>query len=103
MESRTPTAVSPLVLLERSDVGLVPLDARRHVVGMNDFARRVLPAGEKPPCDRFMLALAPGSSQAQVAFMPASTGPGDGALVAVAMSDDMPDLPPQAASRCSGS
>lgn len=69
MESRTPSAVSPLYLLERSDVGIVQLDADRHVVGMNDFARRVLPVDEKQPFDRFVLSFHPERSQPKVEFM----------------------------------
>lgn len=69
MESRTPPAVSPLYLLERSDVGIVQLDAERHVVGMNDFARRVLPVEEKQPFDRFVLSFHPERSQPKVEFM----------------------------------
>jgi len=69
METRSASAVSPLYLLERSDVGIVQLDAERHVVGMNDFARRVLPVDEKQPFDRFVLAFHPERSQPKVAFM----------------------------------
>jgi len=69
MESRTPSAVSPLYLLERSEVGIVNLDADRHVVGMNDFARRVLPVDEKQPFDRFVLSFHPERSQPKVEFM----------------------------------
>lgn len=69
MESRTPSAVSPLYLLERSDVGIVQLDADRHVVGMNDFARRVLPVDETQPFDRFVLSFHPERSQPKVEFM----------------------------------
>jgi hypothetical protein len=69
MDSRTPSAVSPLYLLERFDVGVVQLDAKRHVVGMNDFARRVLPVDEKQPFDRFVLSFHPERSQPKVEFM----------------------------------
>jgi hypothetical protein len=69
MAGRTPSSVSPLYLLERSDVGIVQLDARRHVVGMNDFARRVLPVDEKQPFDRFVLSFHPERSQPKVEFM----------------------------------
>jgi hypothetical protein len=69
MDSRTPSAVSPLYLLERFDVGVVQLDAKRHVVGMNDFARRLLPVDEKQPFDRFVLSFHPERSQPKVEFM----------------------------------
>lgn len=69
MEPRHPHPVSPLYLLERSDVGIVQLDAQRHVVGMNDFARRVLPVDEKQPFDRFVLSFHPERSQPKVEFM----------------------------------
>lgn len=69
MESRTPPAVSPLYLLERFDVGIVQLDAERHVVGMNDFARRVLPVDEKQPFDQMVLSFHPERSQPKVEFM----------------------------------
>ena len=42
METRA-AAVSPLYLLERFEPCIVHLDKQRHVIGMNDFARRVLP------------------------------------------------------------
>jgi len=63
MEARASSAVSPLYLLERSEVGIVQLDANRHVVGMNDFARRVLPVDETQPFERFVLSFHPERSQ----------------------------------------
>lgn len=69
MESRGPAAVSPLYLLERFDVGIVQLDADRRVVGMNDYARRVLPVDETQPFDRFVLSFHPERSQPKVEFM----------------------------------
>lgn len=69
MESRRPAPLSPLYLLERFDVGIVQLDARRHVVGMNDFARRVLPVDETQPFDRMVLSFHPERSQPKVEFM----------------------------------
>lgn len=74
MESRTSTAVSPLYLLERSDVGIVQLDADRRVVGMNDFARRVLPVDVTQPFDRYVLSFHPERSQPKVEFMLAQAG-----------------------------
>ena len=43
-----PTHNSWLYLLERFDVGVVHLDQALRVVGMNDYARRSLPAGDPP-------------------------------------------------------
>lgn len=62
-------AVSPLYLLERFDVGIVHLDAERRVLGMNDFARRVLPVDEKQPFDRLVLSFHPERSQPKVEFL----------------------------------
>lgn len=61
--------VSPLYLLERFDVGVIELDAERHVVAMNDFARRVLPMQEKQPFDRMVLSFHPERSQPKVDFL----------------------------------
>jgi hypothetical protein len=61
--------VSPLYLLERFDVGVIELDAERHVVAMNDFARRVLPVQEKQPFDRMVLSVHPERSQPKVDFL----------------------------------
>jgi hypothetical protein len=60
---------SPLYLLERFHVGLVHLDAERRVVGMNDYARRVLPVEEKQPFDRMVLSFHPERSQPKVEFL----------------------------------
>jgi LytTR family transcriptional regulator, CO-responsive transcriptional regulator RcoM len=68
MESRLPP-VSPLYLLERFEVGIVILDARRHVVSMNDYARRVLPVEGKQPFDRMVLSFHPERSQPKVEFL----------------------------------
>jgi len=56
-------------MLERFDFGIVELDARRHVVAMNDFARRVLPVEQKQPFDRMVLSFHPERSQPKVEFM----------------------------------
>ncbi|MDP3086216.1 MAG: LytTR family transcriptional regulator DNA-binding domain-containing protein [Rubrivivax sp.] len=68
MDSRHPP-VSPLYLLERFEAGIVQLDAKRHVVAMNDFARRVLPVAEMLPFDRVVLSFHPERSQAKVEFL----------------------------------
>jgi LytTR family transcriptional regulator, CO-responsive transcriptional regulator RcoM len=64
-----PRTVSPLYLLERFDVGIVQLDADRRVVGMNDFARRVLPVDQMLPFDKMVLSFHPDRSRPKVAFM----------------------------------
>jgi LytTR family transcriptional regulator, CO-responsive transcriptional regulator RcoM len=64
-----PPAVSPLYLLERSEAGIVQLDVKRHVVAMNDFARRVLPVDQMLPFDRLVLSFHPERSQPKVEFL----------------------------------
>ena len=68
METRA-AAVSPLYLLERFEPGIVHLDKQRHVIGMNDFARRVLPVDEKQPFDRMVLDFHPDRSRSKVEFL----------------------------------
>lgn len=67
----TPAALreSPLYMLERFEAGVIHLDAQRHVVGMNDFARRVLPVDDMAPFDRYVLDFHPDRSKPKVAFM----------------------------------
>ena len=60
---------SPLYLLERFEAGVIQLDAQRRVVGMNDFARRVLPVDEMAPFDRYVLDFHPERSRPKVSFM----------------------------------
>jgi DNA-binding LytR/AlgR family response regulator len=55
--------------MERFDVGIVQLDAERRVVGMNDFARRVLPVEQKQPFDQMVLKFHPERSQPKVEFL----------------------------------
>jgi hypothetical protein len=62
-------AVSPLYLLERSDVGLVHLDRELKVVAMNGFARRVLPVEDKQPFEKMVLSFHPERSQSKVKFL----------------------------------
>jgi hypothetical protein len=59
----------PLYLLERFDVGVVHLDPQRRVIGMNDFARRILPVDQKQPFDRMVLSFHPEHSQPKVVFL----------------------------------
>jgi LytTR family transcriptional regulator, CO-responsive transcriptional regulator RcoM len=63
------TQSSPLYLLERFEVGVVQLDAERRVVGMNDFARRVLPVHEKQPFEQMVLNFHPERSRPKVNFL----------------------------------
>ncbi len=65
----TRTALSPLYLLERFEVGVVHLDDERRVVGMNDFARRVLPVDRMQPFNRMVLSFHPERSQPKVEFL----------------------------------
>jgi hypothetical protein len=59
-------ASSPLLWLERFDVGVVQLDTQRTVVAMNAFARRVLPVEARQPFDRMVLSFHPERSQPKV-------------------------------------
>ena len=68
MNAQAATA-SPLLALERFDVGVVQLDVRRHVVAMNDFARRVLPVEARQPFDRMVLSFHPERSQPKVEYL----------------------------------
>ena len=63
------TAISPLYVLERFDVGVVHLDNDRKVTGMNDFARRVLPVEKMRPFNRMVLSFHPERSQPKVEFL----------------------------------
>lgn len=65
----TRSARSPLYLLERFEAGVVHLDDARRVVGMNDFARRVLPVDQMQPFDRMVLAFHPERSKPKVEML----------------------------------
>ncbi len=65
----TRSVLSPLHLLERFDMGVVQLDDERRVVGMNDFARRVLPVDQMQPFDRLVLSFHPDRSRPKVEFL----------------------------------
>ena len=69
MDHRATPPATPLYLLERFEVGIVQLDAERRVVGMNEYARRVLPVNETQPFDRLVLSFHPERSQPKVDFM----------------------------------
>ncbi|WP_180683030.1 LytTR family DNA-binding domain-containing protein [Tepidicella baoligensis] len=60
---------SPLYVFEKFDAGIVLLNKRREVVGMNDYARSVLPVDRMQPFDRFVLDFHPERSRAKVNFM----------------------------------
>jgi hypothetical protein len=58
-----------LYLLERFDVGVVHLDATLHVIGMNDYARRSLPVGEKLPFGKIVTDFHPEAAKPKVKFL----------------------------------
>ncbi len=60
---------SALYLFEKFEVGVVHLDAQRKVLAMNDFARRVLPVGEKRPFENLVTSFHPPRSAAKVSFL----------------------------------
>ena len=64
----TPSS-SWLYLLERFDVGVVHLNMDLHVVGMNDYARRSLPVGEKLPFGKMVTDFHPEAAKAKVKFL----------------------------------
>lgn len=67
--SAAPSPRSPLYLFEKFEAGVIHLNAQRHVVGMNDFARRVLPVDRMKPFDRFVLDFHPERSRPKVNFL----------------------------------
>ncbi len=75
MQGVKPAAtLSPLYLLERFEVGVVQLDAQRHVLSMNDYARRVLPVDEKQPFEQMVLDFHPERSRPKVDFLLSQAG-----------------------------
>ena len=60
---------SPLYLFEKFEVGVIHLDAARTVLAMNDFARKVLPVGEKQPFDKLVTSFHPPRSKPKVDFL----------------------------------
>lgn len=60
---------SPIYLFEKFEAGVIELNARREVVGMNDFARRVLPVERMRPFERFVLDFHPERSRPKVQFL----------------------------------
>lgn len=60
---------SPLYLFEKFEVGVIHLDAKRSVLAMNDFARKVLPVGDKQPFDKLVTSFHPDRSKPKVDFL----------------------------------
>lgn len=60
---------SPLYLFEKFEVGVIHLDASRTVLAMNDFARKVLPVGEKEPFNKLVSSFHPDRSRPKVDFL----------------------------------
>jgi LytTR family transcriptional regulator, CO-responsive transcriptional regulator RcoM len=60
---------SSLHLFEKFDVGVIHLDARRTVVAMNDFARKVLPVDEKQPFDQVVTSFHTERAKPKVKFL----------------------------------
>lgn len=58
-----------LYLFEKFDVGVIHLDAKRSVLAMNDYARRVLPVDEKQPFDKLVTSFHPERSKPKVNFL----------------------------------
>ena len=68
MDARA-TPCSALYLFEKFEVGVVHLDERRAVLAMNDFARKVLPVGDKQPFDKLVASFHPERSKPKVNFL----------------------------------
>ncbi len=62
-------SASPIYLFEKFEAGIIELNAKREVVGMNDFARRVLPVETMKPFERFVLDFHPERSRPKVQFL----------------------------------
>jgi len=58
-----------LYLFEKFEAGVIHLDAQRHVLAMNDYARRVLPVDEKQPFDKLVTSFHPERSKPKVKFL----------------------------------
>lgn len=64
-----PSNNSALYLFEKFEVGVIHLDAQRKVMAMNDFARQVLPVGDKQPFDKLVTSFHPERSKPKVDFL----------------------------------
>ena len=62
-------SASPIYLFEKFEAGIITLNAQRQVVGMNDYARRVLPVQQMKPFERFVLDFHPERSRPKVEFL----------------------------------
>ena len=60
---------SSLYLFEKFEVGVIHLDGQRRVLAMNDFARKVLPVGDKQPFDKLVSSFHPERSKPKINFM----------------------------------
>ena len=58
MDAKT-TPNPSLHLFEKFEAGVIHLDAKRNVLAMNDFARRVLPVDEKQPFNKLVTSFHP--------------------------------------------
>ena len=58
-----------LHLFAKLDVGIIHLDARRNVLAMNDFARRILPVGERQPFGKLVTSFHSARSKTKVKFL----------------------------------
>ncbi|MEY4471617.1 MAG: hypothetical protein RIT20_1958 [Pseudomonadota bacterium] len=58
-----------LYLFEKFEAGVIHLDAQRHVLAMNDYARRILPVDEKQPFDKLVTSFHPERSKPKVNFL----------------------------------
>jgi hypothetical protein len=58
-----------MYLFEKFEAGIIELNAHREVMGMNDFARRVLPVDRMKPFQRFVLDFHPERSRPKVKFL----------------------------------
>ena len=65
----TASATSPMYLFEKFETGIIELNEQREVVGMNDYARRVLPVENMQPFKRFVLDFHPERSRPKVKFL----------------------------------
>jgi LytTR family transcriptional regulator, CO-responsive transcriptional regulator RcoM len=65
-EAQPASSGSWLYMLERFHIGLVHIDRRLRVVGMNDYAPRCLPVEEKLPFGKLVTAFHPKASRAKV-------------------------------------
>jgi DNA-binding LytR/AlgR family response regulator len=58
-----------LYLFEKFEAGVIHLDAQRHVLAMNDYARRILPVDDKQPFDKLVTSFHPERSKPKVNFL----------------------------------